>query len=80
MTRNTVRRVEVAAPILDNKIKERLDWMFETMMNDDEKGKRLTESGNYVDRKLNDVRLNSQEIFYAMAYSEAEKHRNTPVK
>ena len=73
MTRNTVRRVEVAAPVLHEKLKERLDWMFETMMNDDEKGKRLTETGNYVDRSLNDVKLNSQEIFYAMAYSNAEK-------
>ena len=62
MTRNTVRRVEVAAPVLNEKLKERLDWMFETMMNDDEKGKRLTETGNYADRSLNDVKLNSQEI------------------
>ena len=73
MTRNTVRRVEVAAPILDEKLKERLDWMFETMMNDDEKGKSLTSKGNYVDRGLNDMKLNSQEMFYAMAYSNAEK-------
>ena len=73
MTRNTVRRVEVAAPVLNEKLKERLDWMFATMMNDDEKGKRLTETGNYADRSLNDVKLNSQEIFYAMAYSNAEK-------
>lgn len=73
MTRNTVRRVEVAAPILDEKIKERLDWMFENMMNDDEKGKEMTAKGNYVDRNLNDVKLNSQEMFYAMAYSNAEK-------
>ena len=42
MTRNTVRRVEVAAPILDEKLKKYIDWMFVTMMNDDEKGKRLT--------------------------------------
>lgn len=42
MTRNTVHRVEVAAPILDEKLKKYIDWMFETMMNDDEKGKRLT--------------------------------------
>lgn len=73
MTRNTVRRVEVAAPVLDKKLKERLDWMFETMMNDDEKGKRLTSKGNYVDRSLNDVKMNSQELFYAMAYSNSEK-------
>ena len=38
MTRNTVRRVEVAAPVLIEGIKwNDLDWMFETMMNDDEK-------------------------------------------
>ena len=73
MTRNTVRRVEVATPILDEKLKERLDWMFDNMMNDDEKGKSLTEKGIYVDRNLNDVKLNSQEMFYAMAYSNAEK-------
>ena len=73
MTRNTVRRVEVAAPVLDEKLKERLDWMFETMMNDDEKGKSLTAKGTYVDRSLNEIKLNSQEMFYAMAYSNAEK-------
>ncbi|MDD7739131.1 MAG: polyphosphate kinase 1 [Lachnospiraceae bacterium] len=73
MTRNTVRRVEVAAPVLDEKLKERLDWMFETMMNDDEKGKCLTAKGNYEDRSFNEVKLNSQELFYAMAYSNAEK-------
>lgn len=72
MTRNTVRRVEVAAPILDKKLKERLDWMFTTMLNDDEKGKRLTANGDYADQKLNNVKLNSQEIFYAKAYSYAE--------
>ena len=73
MTRNTVRRVEVAVPVLDEKLKERLDWMFETMMNDDEKGKCLTAKGTYVDRNLNEVKLNSQDLFYAMAYSNAEK-------
>ena len=73
MTRNTIRRVEVAAPVLDEKLRERLDWMFETMMKDDEKGKSLTSKGNYVDRNLNDVKLNSQEMFYAIAYSNAEK-------
>ena len=76
MTRNTVRRVEVAAPVLDKRLKERLDWMFETMMHDDEKGKRLTAEGTYVDRELNEVHLNSQELFYAVAYSNAEKQQN----
>ena len=74
MTRNTVRRVEVAAPVLDEKLKEHLDWMFETMMNDDEKGKCLTAKGTYEDRSLNETKLNSQEMFYAMAYSNAEQN------
>lgn len=73
MTRNTIRRVEVATPILDDAIRERLDWMFDMMMRDDDKGKRLTEKGSYVDQSLNDVKLNSQELFYAMAYDNAEK-------
>ena len=73
MTRNTIRRVEVAAPVLDDTLKERLDWMFETMMKDNENGKSLNPSGKYVDRESNGTKLNSQELFYAMAYSNAEK-------
>ena len=80
MTRNTVRRVEVAAPVLDKKLRERLDCMFETMMNDDEKGKRLTAKGKYTDRALHDTRLNSQELFYAEAYGNAEKITATDKK
>lgn len=59
MTRNTLRRVEVAAPVLDERLKNQLDWMFETMMKDDEKGKCLTEKGIYVDRNLHVQKLNS---------------------
>ncbi len=73
MTRNTIRRVEVAVPILDKQIRERLDHMFEMMMNDDEKGKKLTNKGIYKSRQLSEVKLNSQELFYAMVYSQAEK-------
>ena len=39
MTRNTLRRVEVATPIFDDEIRERIDSMFEIMMKDDEKVK-----------------------------------------
>ena len=74
MTRNTIRRVEVAVPILDKQIQSRLDHMFEMMMNDDEKGKELTDKGIYVSRELNEVKMDSQELFYAMAYSQAEKN------
>ena len=68
MTRNTVRRVEVAVPVTDEKIRARLDWMFRTMMQDDEKGKILTSDGIYADRNLQNPKLDSQEFFYEKAY------------
>ena len=73
MTRNTLRRVEVAAPVLDDTLCERLDWMFDTMMKDDEKGKELTADGDYVDRDINEEKLDSQEVFYETAYKNTEK-------
>ena len=74
MTRNTIRRVEVAVPILDQQVRDRLEHMFEMMMSDDEKGKELTSKGFYVSRNLSEVKMDSQELFYAMAYSQAEKN------
>ena len=74
MTRNTIRRVEVAAPVLDDTLRARLDEMFDTMMRDDEKGKELTADGDYVDRDINNEdKLDSQELFYETAYKNAEK-------
>ena len=70
MTRNTLRRVEVATPIYDDEIRERIDSMFEIMMKDDEKGKILNKKGLYEDRHINECKLNSQELFYKMAYGE----------
>ena len=73
MTRNTLRRVEVAAPVLDDQLREKLDFMFDTMMKDDEKSKRLNAKGNYEDRKVNEKTIDSQELFYEMAYENAAK-------
>ena len=74
MTRNTIRRVEVAVPILDQQVRDHLDHMFEMMMSDDEKGKELTSKGLYVSINLSEIKMDSQELFYAMAYSQAEKN------
>lgn len=68
MTRNTVRRVEVAVPIEEPLIKERLRHIFETIMADDEKGKIENCHGEYEDRNLSEYHINSQEIFYQEAY------------
>ena len=74
MTRNTIRRVEVAVPILNQQVRDHLDHMFEMMMSDDEKGKELTSKGLYVSRNSSEIKMDSQELFYAMACSQAEKN------
>ncbi len=71
MTRNTLRRVEVAAPIHDEHIRDRIRYMFTTMMSDDVKGKVQTATGEYVDRHMNEHPVNSQEIFFEDAYRES---------
>lgn len=69
MTRNTTRRVEVAVPIWDEAIKKRICYLFDTMMKDDEKGKEQNSAGQYMDRIINETKLNSQELFYQEAYN-----------
>lgn len=68
MTRNTVRRVEVAAPVLDEEIKNKIRYMFDTMLSDNEKGKEQNALGQYEDREENGSYINSQEIFFQDAY------------
>lgn len=70
MTRNTLRRVEVAAPIYCEEIKERIRHIFELEMKDDEKGREMAEDGLYYERNLHGSgnRLNSQEELYQEMY------------
>ncbi len=70
MTRNTVRRVEVAAPVYNDKLKTKLQEMFDVMLSDNQKARKLEADGNYH-RVSNDLApVNAQEYFYAEAYHE----------
>lgn len=69
MTRNTVRRVEVALPILDDDIRQNIVEIFNLQFSDDEKGKEQDSVGSYNIRKIADTPFNSQEYFYEKAYS-----------
>lgn len=71
MSRNTIRRVEVAAPILDPAIKQKLRDFFNTQMNDNVQARELLNSGSYVRVHNDKAPLNSQEYFYEQAYREA---------
>ena len=73
MTRNTVRRVEVAAPVYDQDIAQRLEEMFITMLSDNQKAREEDGEGNYhLVYRQEDTPLNSQEFFYEAAYSRCE--------
>lgn len=76
MTRNTLRRVEVAAPIYDEKIKDRIRSMFKVMLMDNELARIEGADGIYRLQKADGEKINSQEYFNEQAY-EAVKEKNS---
>lgn len=77
MTRNTVLRVEVAAPLWDEKVKQRVRDIFDLMMKDNEKGKLQDAQGNYLDRpKDGGESINAQELLYRQAYDSRVEDAN----
>ena len=75
MTRNTTKRVEVAAPVYSPELKERILESFNLMLRDNVKASVLKSDGNYYHRDGGDIQLNSQEYFYADAYRKASFHK-----
>lgn len=73
MTRNTLRRVEVAAPIYDKDLKVQLEEMFITMLSDNQKARQEDSHGNYEIVAVQETPLNSQEFFYDQAYMNVQK-------
>lgn len=71
MTRNTTKRVEVAAQVYSSEVKERILESFNLMLRDNVKASVLKSDGNYYHRDGGDIQLNSQEYFYADAYRKA---------
>ena len=64
MTRNTERRIEIACPILDPGIKDKIRAMLETLLMDNTKAWDQLPDGRYVLRTSHpDIRINSQEMF-----------------
>ena len=74
MTRNTLRRVEVAVPIKDEKLRDRLRRMFRIMLEDNVKARVQLPDGSYehVKRPEGEEPLNSQEFFFEKAYEAVE--------
>lgn len=77
MTRNTVKRVEVATPIYDVELKERVRNMFRIMLRDTVKGRQLSSDGNYYRRETpqpESESIDSQVYFSNEAYLAASKN------
>ena len=68
MTRNTIRRVEVAAPIYDENVRKKIRHIFDVVLSDNVKGKRMLPDGTYADIITDKEKINSQEVFYQEAY------------
>ena len=72
MTRNTIKRVEVAAPIYDEAIKDRILEDFSVYLADDVKARQQID-GTYV-RKGKEGKINAQEYFMERAYKNASEN------
>ena len=73
MTRNTCRRIEIAAPLLDEDAKERAVSIFETQLADNVKAREQQPNGEYMYIKTDLPRMDAQRFLYSQAYSAEPK-------
>lgn len=71
MTRNTVKRVEVAAPVYSERLKKRLQDLFDLMLSDNKKARKEDTKGTYSVVECKGQPINSQELLYQEAYAKA---------
>lgn len=71
MTRNTEKRVEVACPVYDPEVRERLNHMIHVMLEDNVKARALDSSGNYQKKEQTGQPVDAQEVFMQEAVQEA---------
>ena len=73
MTRNTLRRVEVATPILQDDVKRRIDHIFDVMWHDNVQARDQQPDGSYTRRYPGtQTPLASQNVLYDEAYRMAK--------
>lgn len=71
MTRNTVKRVEVAAPVYSERLKKHLQDLFDLMLSDNKKARKEDAKGTYSVVECKGQPINSQELLYQEAYAKA---------
>ncbi len=71
MTRNPVKRVEVAAPVYSERLKKCLQDLFDLMLSDNKKARKEDAKGAYSVVECKGQPINSQELLYQEAYAKA---------
>lgn len=84
MTRNTEKRVEVACPVYDEKIRKRLMHDLKVMLSDNVKARQMDSKGAYRKKKQDGALVNAQETFMKEALNArrpaAPSHKNKKEK
>ncbi len=73
MTRNTERRVEIACPVLDEGLKQRINGIMTALWYDNVKARILKSDGSYMKKVDNRAPVDSQAYFMQQAIEEAER-------
>ena len=77
MTRNTEKRVEVACPVLDERIRQQINHDLKVMLSDNVKARVMQKDGTYMKRKMKDgtsgKMIDSQAVFMEEALKAAEE-------
>lgn len=71
MTRNTLRRVEVAVPIYDNHVRNRIMHIFDVLIRDNVKARKMAPDGTYSHVKTEGEPVDAQATFIREAYENA---------
>ena len=72
MTRNTLKRIEVAAPVLDERIKEKILNIFKIQLSDNVKARIMQPDGSYSRQEVSQSAVCAQELFYSQSYAAAQ--------
>lgn len=80
MTRNTQRRVEVACPVYDERIREKIHKIIDAVRHDNVKGRMMMADGTYVEKGPDLPPLDSQQFLMDEALKHAAHTEEKPSK
>ena len=73
MTRNMEKRVEIACPVLDGRLRKRISLMMDFMLKDNVKARELHSDGRYSRMEGEAEHIDCQASFMALAQREEKK-------